>query len=287
MRSKAKSKREFFYYFVSHLLLLLFMLSIVTPSAGAVTSGHLKVIISPQKAVEDGAQWKVTGESAWHNSGEILIDMPFRSYQIQFKPVSGYTTPKNIDVTLSASNPGMIIESDPYIITLELFTISGTVADLAGNGVTNARINAVVEEEAGELKVAKVAASAFSDNLGKFKLNLQANGEYHLTASREGYGHSTLVAYNTGEANAILPLNVIVNSSEGGSPRKTTIRILDNEVLSQAPVVTLLPGASGSLTPPVRKGTMEWELTYTAGNLDMDGELIGIKVEPRSLSENS
>jgi len=77
-------------------------------------NGSIRVSIVPKAAADAGAQWKLTIESTWHNSGEIKYNVPFGPYQVEFKPVSGWNTPLNKQVTISIANPDIWINSDPY-----------------------------------------------------------------------------------------------------------------------------------------------------------------------------
>ena len=67
-----------------------------------IISGQLQVEISPQEAVDAGAQWKVTTESNWHNSGETIFYIP-AIYTLEFKPVSGWSKPldKQINIAIN------------------------------------------------------------------------------------------------------------------------------------------------------------------------------------------
>ncbi len=51
------------------------------------------VKIMPEAAAQDGAQWKIRGESGWHDSGESLMMTQRRGQQIIFKEIDGWTTP--------------------------------------------------------------------------------------------------------------------------------------------------------------------------------------------------
>ena len=62
--------------------------------------GSLKVNLSPTAAVNAGAQWRLTGTTAWHDSGSTLADVPAGACQVEFKAVSGWRTPSNKNVTI-------------------------------------------------------------------------------------------------------------------------------------------------------------------------------------------
>jgi len=76
--------------------------------------GSIRVSIVPQEAADAGAQWRELGESSWRNSGTIKSDVPFGTYTIEFKDISGWNTPPNKDVTVFAAVPDPWINSDPY-----------------------------------------------------------------------------------------------------------------------------------------------------------------------------
>jgi hypothetical protein len=67
----------------------------------APTAGSLQVTINPAGAVSDGAQWQVDG-GAFQNSGAIVSNLSPGDHTISFKPVSGWTTPGNQIMPVSA-----------------------------------------------------------------------------------------------------------------------------------------------------------------------------------------
>ena len=76
--------------------------------------GSIRVSIIPQEAADAGAQWRVLGEGIWRNSGTIKSNVPFGTYTIEFKDISGWDTPPNKEVTVFAAVPDPWINSDPY-----------------------------------------------------------------------------------------------------------------------------------------------------------------------------
>ena len=61
--------------------------------------GSLRVTISPQGAVDAGAQWRVDG-GEWHGSGEtqkLLVG----EHTVEFSDVAGWTKPGNQTVTIT------------------------------------------------------------------------------------------------------------------------------------------------------------------------------------------
>jgi Abnormal spindle-like microcephaly-assoc'd, ASPM-SPD-2-Hydin len=63
--------------------------------------GSLTVTISPQGAIDAGAQWKRVGTATWFNSGSTESSIPVGAYTVEFKPVTGWTTPSSAGVTIS------------------------------------------------------------------------------------------------------------------------------------------------------------------------------------------
>ncbi len=80
------------------------------------SSGSIRVSIVPQAATDAGAQWKLTSESAWRNSGAIVSGLALGTYSIEFKTISGWTTPVNKQVAISSGQPEIWINSDLYVL---------------------------------------------------------------------------------------------------------------------------------------------------------------------------
>ena len=66
----------------------------------AVSTGSLKVTLSPAGAVSAGAQWQVDG-GTYRNSGETVSGLTAGSHTVTFKTVSGYTTPSTQTVNIT------------------------------------------------------------------------------------------------------------------------------------------------------------------------------------------
>jgi len=97
--------------------------------------GSIRVSIVPQQAADAGAQWRVVGESNWRNSGTIKSNVQFGTYTIEFKDISGWTTPSNKMVTVSSIQPNPWINSDPYTQTCT-YSISPTSKTFIFSGGT-------------------------------------------------------------------------------------------------------------------------------------------------------
>jgi subtilisin family serine protease len=58
-------------------------------------------MISPQGTVDAGGQWRRVGTTPWFNGGFTETGIPAGSYTVEFKPVTGWTTPSSVGVTIS------------------------------------------------------------------------------------------------------------------------------------------------------------------------------------------
>lgn len=65
--------------------------------------GNLSVSISPQGAIDNGAQWRVDGGS-WYNSGATVYNLTTGNHSVDYKSISGYTVPSNASVSISANS---------------------------------------------------------------------------------------------------------------------------------------------------------------------------------------
>ena len=86
--------------------------SFFTRPSGA---GSIRVSIVPQAAADQGAQWKLTSESQWHSSGAIITVSSLGDYVVQFKTISGWTTPPNKTISLFPAQTYVWIDSDLYL----------------------------------------------------------------------------------------------------------------------------------------------------------------------------
>ncbi len=68
----------------------------------AVTTGSLTVTILPAGAVTAGAQWRLDGGD-WRDGGATLEGLATGSHTVSFKPVSGWTTPGDQAVAITAN----------------------------------------------------------------------------------------------------------------------------------------------------------------------------------------
>ena len=65
-------------------------------------AGSLQVTISPASAIAAGAQWQVDG-GAWQPSGVTVSGLAVGNHTVSFSTVSGWTTPTNQTVSVSAN----------------------------------------------------------------------------------------------------------------------------------------------------------------------------------------
>lgn len=64
-------------------------------------TGSLQVTISPQGAIDAGAQWRRTGQLAWYDSDAREDNVPVGSLTVEFKSIKGWNTPANVPVTIN------------------------------------------------------------------------------------------------------------------------------------------------------------------------------------------
>ena len=87
--------------------------------------GNLKVIISPDDAINKGAKWRfIFGpDIKWHDSGEELKDIVVGEYSIKYKEIEGFVAPKNEIVKIS-SNKTTLVEVHYKPDSVERFIVS-------------------------------------------------------------------------------------------------------------------------------------------------------------------
>lgn len=64
-------------------------------------TGSLKVNLSPQDAVDAGAQWRRVGTTVWYNSDSAEPYIPIGNYSVEFKNTSGWARPADKPVSIS------------------------------------------------------------------------------------------------------------------------------------------------------------------------------------------
>ncbi|MBI4595960.1 MAG: carboxypeptidase regulatory-like domain-containing protein [Candidatus Tectomicrobia bacterium] len=202
---------------------------------------------------------------------QISDPLPLGVYTLSFWDPNRVNVVKYVTLSKSTQDLGQIMLADSQDF------ISGTVMDLSGMAVIDANVFAMSVDATGKNVL---IAHDQTDIQGNFTLYFAAAGTYSLVAAAPGYSNSGPIDYITGDTtSAELTLNVVVNSSESGDPKITTIIITDNAALIDPPVVTLLQG-NGSLSNVSLNLEGDWELTYTPAPPDANGDSIGIMVEP-------
>ena len=60
-------------------------------------TGSLQVTISPQGAIDAGAQWRRVGTSTWQNSGTTETGIPVGQHTVEFSDVVGLDEARQSD----------------------------------------------------------------------------------------------------------------------------------------------------------------------------------------------
>jgi hypothetical protein len=89
-----------------------------------VPSGFLRVTISPQGAIDAGAQWRRVGTSTWLNSGYTEPDVPVGSNTVECKEVLGWVKPANLPVSVSENQ--LTEDNAVYTVAEEITIGTGT-----------------------------------------------------------------------------------------------------------------------------------------------------------------
>jgi len=98
----------------------------------------VKVNLTPQEAVEQGAQWNVDG-GLWMDSGTTVSTLSQGEHSVNFKPTFGYNAPASVTVTLTKDKTAEITGSYVPIsgrilrVSIEHQTIQGAI-DAAVDG---------------------------------------------------------------------------------------------------------------------------------------------------------
>jgi uncharacterized protein (TIGR02145 family) len=79
-------------------------IAVATPQQDLQT-GSLRIAIVPGGApVVAGAQWKLSTDVIWREDNETITDLPSGIYSVQFKPISGWITPADQSLNVTAGN---------------------------------------------------------------------------------------------------------------------------------------------------------------------------------------
>lgn len=112
-------------------------------------TGSLRVTISPQGAIDAGAQWRRVGTTTWLDSGYLESNVPVGSHTVEFKAVSGWNTPPNQSVTIyngQTTNASGTYTIKSYTLTYNAGangSISGTTPQTVDHGTSGTAVTAV------------------------------------------------------------------------------------------------------------------------------------------------
>ena len=79
-----------------------------------IPAGSLQVIISPQEAINNGAQWRVDG-GLWHDSNDIESNLFVGTHTVEYKPLANFREPNSRTVQIYYEQT--TITSGTYILT--------------------------------------------------------------------------------------------------------------------------------------------------------------------------
>ncbi len=74
-------------------------LTVVSGTPSQTQTGSLTVTLTPQTAIDAGAQWRVDS-GTWQNNGATVSNLTVGSHTVEFKDVTGYTKPSSQTVTI-------------------------------------------------------------------------------------------------------------------------------------------------------------------------------------------
>lgn len=86
--------------------------------------GSLQVTLSPQQAIDGGAQWRRVGTSVWLDSGQIEVGIPAGQVTVEFKLVSGWVKPEPMNVWIVHNQTSLVAAE--YVESFEVQVGSGT-----------------------------------------------------------------------------------------------------------------------------------------------------------------
>jgi len=121
------------------------------------TTGIAQVSIAPTAVISVGGQWKFTDQTTWRNNNEN-VTRNAGNYTIEFKPVTGWTTPANQSVTILANTTtnktGTYIQIPTSNIICGTFTINPTTLRQGQDGFMKVNVaNAGNAAYVGNLKL--------------------------------------------------------------------------------------------------------------------------------------
>lgn len=121
------------------------------------STGSLKVILTPQDAIDNGAQWRRVGTTVWLNSGYIEENLANGDYIVEFNLVAGYNPLNSIPITINAGITTEVTQEYDFadsglqvIILPESAAADGAQWSIAGTDVwydSGAIVEGLTEEE--------------------------------------------------------------------------------------------------------------------------------------------
>ena len=84
------------------------VLTLIAGALSAANPAYVQVVLSPPAAVAAGAGWRLTGDSAYGTATNYTRVITTNGASLQFKPVSGWNTPTNQTVRLSAGTVNIV-----------------------------------------------------------------------------------------------------------------------------------------------------------------------------------
>ena len=149
-------------------------------TTGIYGGGSLQVAITPASAITAGAQWQVDGGTL-QNSGTTVSNLSVGNHTISFSTISGWTTPANQTISLSADSAinaiGTYVQQIPFnytdddgAVTITGYTGSGGAVIIPGtilvNGVSLPVVNIGDEAFAGNGALTSVTIPNSVTNIG-------------------------------------------------------------------------------------------------------------------------
>jgi hypothetical protein len=208
------------------------------------STGSVNVIIEPQGAIDEGAQWRFDNkpDTEWYNSGDVIQNLiSGTTFTVRFKDVYGWKKPENQVVKIcedSTNNISGIYEFLPFHVRLDFLAgpnlISSAVGDLNSDGTLE-----------------NAAALHYNDQISVLIGN--GDGSFQTTSTYEtGERHISL---SFGDLNVDGNIDVTVANYYGGK------------------VSVLLGNGDGSFQVAVNysAGIGPWSLA--PGDIDYDGNL--------------
>ena len=214
--------------------------SISASFASAALFGSLKVAITPQGAVDDGAQWRLDG-GLWQNSGGTQSGLAVGTHTLEFKNITGWNRPSTQSVSLSA---GQSVQKMGTYSTAEpdQGNILGFVTAVNAQGAPLGTLSGATVEVTGQ-------GTCATDDDGRYSLAGIGAGIYTITANKTGYySVSRTVSLGAGETKS--EVFELVQNATGAQPLAVSFDSPSGK--------HFVPGMPGNLN---FKTTIDWKGT--------------------------